>query len=353
MPRQFLSLQSLRGIAVLLVVVLHIYAFEAKAGVGPSFLPHFSLFGSSGVDLFFVISGFVMVFTTVNVRRSLGSFLRFLYKRVTRIYPLYWLITAVLLLGYFVFPHYIQREGLSDISFVKAVLLLPQVELPYLIVGWTLIHELYFYAVFSLFILFPRQCLVHLLLAWLFLIIFLNQQSASETSPTLLLISNPLTLEFILGCFAGLLVVDNQRRFAKMTTALGVFLLVGGWLYYHHFVHSELLGWTRALLLGVPYSMIVYGATAWEARGSLRNSSLLVTLGDASYSIYLLHFLVISVVSKLWVHLFPAFPHSSLDNLAFIITCLLLSCLSGLLSFRYIEQPLIAVSRFRSKQKLN
>ncbi len=346
MRRELKSLQSLRGIAVLLVVLLHVYAFEKKAGVGPSLLPGFSIFGSSGVDLFFVISGFVMVYTTLDVKRSFGTFGKFLYKRATRIYPLYWIVTAVLLLGYIAFPQLIHRTDLAEVNFLKAILLFPQENLPYVIVGWTLIHELYFYAAFSFFVLCDQKKLPYLLITWLILVICLYYSSSSTSSSIFQLIAHPLTFEFILGCFAGLLVSKGRIYFPTSMLLLGSTALLSGWYCFHAFIGPELYGWSRAILLGVPYSIIVYGASSLELRG-LRSASntILLRLGDASYSIYLLHFFLISLLTKVWSHLFPALEQTFLDNITYVLLCFALSCGAGVLSFLYLERPIIRASR--------
>jgi len=342
MHRKLHSLQSMRGIAVMLIVLLHIYAFEAKAGVGAAILPQWLIFGSSGVDLFFVVSGFVMVYTTEGIAGHWRELLKFLYKRITRIYPLYWLLTASLLLAYTLFPQHIHRADLSSVDFTKAILLYPQEHLPYLVVGWTLIHEMYFYLVFSIFILFERKYLPPLLLAWLLTVIALSNTNLSQSSPLIHLIAHPLTLEFILGCFAAIL-LQNKRAFIPRAIVLfGTLALIGCWVAHQSVTQgAEISGWFRAVLFGVPYSLIVYGATASELNTTRPSNRIFTLLGDASYSIYLLHFLVISCVSKIFAELVSTPSPTVSDNLLYILSCLAASCLLGVASFHYIERKLI------------
>jgi peptidoglycan/LPS O-acetylase OafA/YrhL len=87
---KFLSIQALRGIAALGVVAFHSLSIEQKYSNGDSLLPDFFRLGQSGVDLFFVISGFVMVTVTKERFKINGESMRFLWGRLSRIYPTYW-----------------------------------------------------------------------------------------------------------------------------------------------------------------------------------------------------------------------------------------------------------------------
>ena len=117
----------------------------------------------SGVDLFFVISGFVMVTITGNQFQRAGFVREFLFHRITRIYPLYWLFTLLALAVLLARPDMLKRSFEAQ-ELVRSVLLLPQDGLPLLMVGWTLIHEMYFYIVFSLLLVSERRVLLLLLL---------------------------------------------------------------------------------------------------------------------------------------------------------------------------------------------
>jgi peptidoglycan/LPS O-acetylase OafA/YrhL len=96
------SIQILRGIAALLVVIFHVRAQEMLAigGNGLAEMPFLNGFvnnGFAGVDLFFVISGFIMVYVTDGVRPGIRSSLDFLFARATRIYPLWWFFSALMI----------------------------------------------------------------------------------------------------------------------------------------------------------------------------------------------------------------------------------------------------------------
>ena len=102
-PHKLSNIQALRGLAALLVVFTHLPSMEIKHG-GDSILPAFIRFGISGVDLFFVISGFIMVYVTWESRRNAKNSLKFLFARLSRIYPIYWFIAALVLAAWKIQP---------------------------------------------------------------------------------------------------------------------------------------------------------------------------------------------------------------------------------------------------------
>lgn len=342
------SIQVLRALAAMLVVVTHIYVFESKATPGPQRLPLFSVFGRSGVDLFFVISGFVMVHTTRDAIASWRTALVFLTRRATRIYPLYWLFTAILIAGYFFFPQLRCRTGYEELSTLKSLLLVPQAERPILVVGWTLIHEMYFYLCFAMMLIFPRRTRGVLLGLWLVALLAMNGLRPfvpgvlSDPIPSL--VFHPLTAEFILGCFVALM-LGREAKFSSHTTlAAGVVLLFACWLPYHVVTGGEEPStWVRPIIFGVPYALIVYGFVLKERSSTLVYPKVFVRLGDASYSLYLSNFLIISALSRVFAlrtRDAAASSWGAIDNVLFVAASLFLSVVFALVSYRYLEKPL-------------
>jgi peptidoglycan/LPS O-acetylase OafA/YrhL len=134
----------LRGIAVLLVAFSHLLLIEKKYG-GNSIIPEFVLFGASGVDLFFVISGFVMVTITREKFRKPMEALKFIYHRVIRIYPVYWIYSVLVLIVFLIQPSWVNSAQGNQVDIVSSFLLLPSNNLPLVNVGWSLVHEVYFF----------------------------------------------------------------------------------------------------------------------------------------------------------------------------------------------------------------
>src|SRR5260370_18583400 len=141
------SIQALRVIAALVVCWAH--AINAVPAEVAAEFP--TLYGPFGVDLFFVISGFVMVYSSEGLFGKAGAPIKFFARRLARIVPPYWAATAILV--WFVVPYASTKAVLGSLFFAPHV---PS-ESPLLFVGWTLIFEMFFYAVFAIALLAKRR----------------------------------------------------------------------------------------------------------------------------------------------------------------------------------------------------
>ena len=343
---RLVSIQALRGIAVLLVVSLHVYSFEMLAGVGTPLMPALPVLGSSGVDLFFVISGFVMMHTTRGVTGTVPEIRAFLSRRLWRIYPLYWLFTFALLAGYLALPGLTRRTGLTTDIVIDSVLLIPQSAPAVLPVAWTLTHELYFYFVFSLLLFLPRSLRVAGLGCWLAALILATLVNPSKTGPWWTLITHPLTFEFILGCAVWLLLSKRSFRSGPIPFLLGTGLLLAVSLGQPALEDGrELAGWSRAIGLGIPYALILYSLVGMEADRLWSPRSILASIGDASYSIYLCHFPVLSLVSKLFAGAAGFADTHVWDNLLYIACAYGTAVGVGIASYRLIETRILRAGK--------
>lgn len=174
----------------------------------------------AGSISFFVISGFIMVWVTHGQPHRPVASLDFLFARITRIYPLWWAAAgAMTLYAIVISPLMVdvtggidrEEQALSAGYLIRSFLLVPQQDYPVLAIGWTLIHELYFYAVFALLMLLPRAFLPFAMLIWGGLVTAASL--AGLTSPVatdfLTLVLHPMTMEFIFGVAAGLVVTSG------------------------------------------------------------------------------------------------------------------------------------------------
>ncbi|WP_445242951.1 acyltransferase family protein [Microcoleus sp. N3A4] len=163
-------LQVDRGIGALLVVLFHLNQMSIERLNKVSL---FNLFeaGWSGVDYFFVLSGFIMVYVHRTAIGKPDQFKSFLIKRTLTIYPINWIITLAVLVFFLVIPGFANNKDLSISHIFVSLLLLPQNDKPILDFGWTLIYELFFYVLFSLAIWFKPKYFVPLLSTWLFVTI--------------------------------------------------------------------------------------------------------------------------------------------------------------------------------------
>lgn len=334
------NIQALRGIAALLVVLFHLLAIERKYGQGVRALPDFLVLGASGVDLFLVISGVALVMTARGRFQQAGYFPRFIFNRLTRVFPLYWFYSSLVLLVFLFKPQWVNAMQGHQADLFASFLLLPQTRLPLLAVGWVLIHQLYYYLVFALLLLAPEKYVKALLLLWTALVVGLAFPGVSGPSFSWPLVTyHPLALEFITGCFIGLLVLNGHGPGGRWALGTGVGFWIVLSLIYPGAVGPEIpAGWLRVLLFGIPSILIVYGATALEVQGGVILPRRLQQIGDASYSIYLSHVLVLSALGRCWALLFIPGP---LVNGVVLFFLLIVVLLWGFISTRFLEQPLV------------
>ena len=293
---QIQSLQVFRGIAALAVVAHHATnSTAAFVGGVPAWAKSVFGLGYLGVDFFFVLSGFIIMYAHFADDGTGPAVRRYVFKRLVRIFPAYLPISLALIALYAALPGF---SGASDrgYSLLSSLLLLPADGPPALSVAWTLVHELMFYAVFSLFFISSRW-LVLGLTAWAALIL-VSQQVLSPTGWLRYPLS-VLNIEFMLGVLAAWTVkswalrrrLTNGWGWMAFTGALvlcmGLALILGEPRLYHRLVFS----------LGL--ALIIVGFSVREQSARLHWPSLLLLMGNASYSIYLVHNPLLSVTQRL------------------------------------------------------
>lgn len=316
--RRLDGIQWLRAIAASLVVVEH-----TKNAISTEYLKlapvdsPLSLFPfSAGVDLFFVISGFIMAYASAPLFGRAGGWRVFLLRRLARIVPLYWLTTSFMI-AVFVVLGSRAWGGASWSSMLSSYLFLPAANaegeaLPLFVIGWTLNYEMAFYAVFALFIGFRAKTALWLTAATIATIAALGLLLAPAALP-LRFWANPIILEFVAGIGLyglyrmGALRLSLPLRLAFLAVALGLLAL--------HPADPEL--W-RALVWGGPAALLVIVALAWsEAAQTGGKGSRADIAGDLSYAVYLAHLPVVLTAEAalralmpstgwVWFGLFPA-----------------------------------------------
>jgi exopolysaccharide production protein ExoZ len=271
---RFRSIQVLRAIAALSVVAFHL----SPAG--------FTV-GAAGVDIFFVISGFIM--GSVGRRESPGAFLR---KRAIRIVPLYWLVTLAMCGGALI-PGVFQNFRFDAASLARSLLFIPYVDptghvWPLVVSGWTLNDEVLFYALFAIGLLAGRPVLVSA--AGLLALVVLGQVMRPHDA-VLAIWTTPLLLEFVAG-----LALAKAGRLRGVWPGLA--LLAAGSIGFGVFGVVMPVQHPRLLVWGLPAFAMVAGAVTIERSGRWPALRWAETIGDASYSLYLLHGIVIDIVHK-------------------------------------------------------
>lgn len=335
----FDSVQVMRALSVIAVVLFHV-AMRQRQDFPHIALPLTypqSLMGHAGVDLFFIISGFII--TTVNWREfARPSAIRsYLAKRLIRVMPLYWL-TALPMIP-------LAMANLDLKSAFGALLLLPHYASRINQVAWSLAYEILFYAVFALFLVFPRRYLPVCVSAWVIMILASN--AASGHVAWLGNFLRPLNLEFVLGItVAGLIQARVFFRRPRLLICLGLIgiLAVAALKHFGPNPYPEYDGKMRALLFGVPCALLLYGAIVIECLGKTAYSKLLLLLGDASYSIYLVHFVLIQL---LMLNPLAAAIKNPIAFFLWELLVIVLVMAAGVLVHLKLEKPLLRTLKHR------
>ena len=268
------TLQAGRGLAAL-AVVLHHAATATTAFVGPFPFSGIFEFGYLGVDFFFVLSGFIIFYTTDPARKS---FSEYSIQRLRRVFVPYLPIGIGMALLYIFLPN-ISQGGPKDWSWLTSLTLSPVGDPPALSVAWTLRHEIFFYLLFGLAI-YSKQARIVLGL-WALALIANHFYEFSDAIPL-----NRINLEFFFGMAAA-----RFRRYACHYLLLLAALSFLSW----YFTGCQR---SYSLLVGLGLALVIPALTQLENSGRLRVPRPLIFLGDASYSVYLLHSLAISVVAR-------------------------------------------------------
>lgn len=311
------GIQYLRALAALAVVLFH--AAERSGG-------HFRI-GAAGVDVFFVISGFIM--WTMSERRPVTP-LRFLVDRLQRIAPSYWIVTAIMIGGALagLFPNMQLTAG----HIAGSLLFIPvrspsNGEIwPVLVQGWTLNFEMFFYVLFAASLFLPQRLrlagMIGVFAAFVVVGAIFNPQSSLLATYT-----RPIILEFVAGAVLGQLWLKGTVPGAILGLVLVIASLSG-------FAAIEILGLEFNEITCGPLAIaLVLGMVSIERGGKLPEIPLFTYLGNSSYSIYLWHTLAISVVAKL----VASTPIPS-DVAAFIGA--IAGTLLGIFAYELVEKPL-------------
>jgi exopolysaccharide production protein ExoZ len=339
LPKTFISVQFLRFVAAMLVVLSHAnYAsgvyFPASSASSVTYLFEF---GHCGVHIFFVISGFVMVYSTFMPSPAMSP-RDFLFRRFFRIYPIYWVYAAAYLIW-----------KISDQSFLiadvfKSLALWPGYSSLLIGQGWTLSYEVYFYICFAVAIPLGMKRSVIALLVFFAASIALRKFLPIE-QPVADLISNPLLLEFIAGCGIAAAVLSGFKlSLAACRSMMGFAALI--------FVAGLDFGYSRLptiIVWGIPSALLVAGFVLAEVAGQTINSKL-ARLGDSSYSLYLIHAILLAGMFYA-----TSFLMSDIHLLERIALCAVFSvacCVTAIILFKFVERRLYGLRFVRTKPAL-
>lgn len=335
--KKYNLIQILRGFAAIFVMLYHATRHYATSEI--SFLGGFFKYGFFGVDIFFVLSGFVIYLSSYKYLENGNSF-DFLKKRIIRIYPSFWFFLLIpLTIVFLVFPQYISDKSAFELSnYINVFFLLfdhPQISQ----ISWTLSFELYFYLLFFLVILNKKfKYLVFLILIGS----FVNLVNI-DLFPNLYLqkyLFSPLILEFFLGVLVAIFLKKSKNK----NNVLFGFLFLISIVYYFAipFLSANdfisISKHNRILNFGFASFLLILSLVLIEKFNAIKSSKLLILVGDSSYVLYLIHSVILSFFDN---QLILSGKLIVINNqITTLLVCSFIVFLSVFLH-KYIEKPML------------
>jgi exopolysaccharide production protein ExoZ len=341
-----ISIQVLRSIAALCIVIAHSITEIHQAGASFPSLPFD--FGI-GVDIFFVVSGFVMVLTGSKRPENPSASVEFLRRRLIRVAPLYWFYTSAMLLAIWLVPTQLNNGNISAPLVACSYIFLPCLNesgqySPVLALGWTLNYEMFFYLIFALALLGRGGT------AWfyrLWALLLMSVALGPVVGGVWNFWGNPIILEFLAGAVLALIFI----KLGLVQSRTAFLLAVASATVLYIFVTQDLE--TRFLALGIP--AIIFSAgfilafpNAWK--GQINGPAHF--LGDSSYSLYLSHPFTLGIFKIFWTKFDSDFSQPTI----FFIISVVSSIIVGRVSYVILERPmtkyLLNTVRLRKCDKL-
>jgi hypothetical protein len=297
------SIQFLRGFAALAVVIHHTSGY-VKRYFEPTLLfnDYFSI-GFAGVDLFFVISGFIIHFTSKKYLNNPSKLTEYLKKRFIRVYPIYWIITTTLFFSSWLLVIILHKNifsiGYPDtmLAYLKTYTLFP---LHFAInpVTWTLSYELFFYVCFAILIISKRLWIIlALIMVVSFYNIFLDVSEVADIDLNYYnFVFSGYNFEFLFG----FLIYQFYEKI-NLSNLISVLLLIISLFIIVFFGYSvgDYDSYRRVLTFGFPSGLILIALLNLEKNKAISFPRFTILLGDASYALYLIHFPMMLLLNKI------------------------------------------------------
>ncbi|ALN73672.1 acyltransferase [Aureimonas sp. AU20] len=322
-----IQIQYLRGIAALMVVVFHAFDLLGReTGMDNPFRV-----GALGVDIFFVISGFIIF---VAAEKSEPRPAEFMIRRILRIVPLYWALTLLIAGVSLLRPDLLSSTVFDPKHLLASLFFVPMAHpklgelFPVLIPGWTLNYEMAFYLVMAAALFAPRGARAWIILAVLLLLVGLGQAGIAIPA----FYAQPILLEFGLGLLIGM----AYRRNLRIDAGAGMIVTLVGFV---ALVWLEPVELSRFLKAGLPAALIVGGAALGRRAPGRAGHPLMLLLGDASYSLYLTQAIVLPAMAKVWSS--TGLLLGLVGGLPFVAFLTVVAALAGIVCYRLLEKPLL------------
>jgi peptidoglycan/LPS O-acetylase OafA/YrhL len=318
--------QVLRAVAALMVVLHHSTILLAeRANIGGYWLN-----GGAGVDIFFVISGFVMTISSAPLWATKHPARTFLARRLERILPMYWTVTTLKVLLVLAAPALALNALGTPWHVISSYLMLPSYE-PVIIAGWTLNFEMAFYVLFAVALAW-RVPVLRVVAPVLLLAVVLGLTPPGRDPHFVPFYENSMVIEFLFG----VLLANSLTMVRRIAWPVAAAMAAAGFVPLLFWLAPNFSIW-RGVLWGVPALAVVCGAVALEDRVGRSAPGWLLELGDASYSIYLTHGLALPALGYLVTRITP---RSTLQYCALLFALVVCCALVGEAAYRLVELPI-------------
>lgn len=321
----YTNIQLLRFFAAFAVIGYHFGPIYNKLVGGYLTIIYwpFTKYGFVGVDVFFVVSGFV-IWVSTEKRNRYTDITQFYLRRFSRIYMSYWpwfiLMAGILLI--------LREKNAADYSLISNFFLVRTYSPSVLPISWTLTFEVMFYIGFGLTFLFNRKIAATIVVAW-------GLASVLKSFNTTSILLNPLIFEFSLGVMLG----ANRHIICKVPNiVLAAFIVIFVYLGVSFASSNDL--WLRALTFGIASFLVVAMAISLEQNG-ISAHNIWKPLGDASYAMYLSHYVLLTLMLTYWSKL-KSYPELTFFVLTFA------TLLISLLQSKYYDKPLMSLFKRQS-----
>ncbi len=343
---ELVSIQWLRGFAVVMVLIYHVEDLARSLPDFSNFHSFWVNFGYSAPDLFFVISGFIMSYVTFGLKFDP---VRWLISRIVRIYPVYIFFTAVACTVWMINPEMTMGSGPQTWwTVIKSFLIFPQAGLPLIFVGWTVEHEIVFYALVFLVALLGGGLRSLLWVTGTLSFLAAARWLVKDEIPWINFWDYHLLSLYMIEFYMGVLVFRYRDTLKNLGFAIplvaSLCLFVLGGLYAESAtINNETL--PRVLMFGLSFSFLMQAGLNFENNLRVKHGDayppkkrpFLVQVGDASYSVYLAHPFVLSTGGKILL-LMGVTGFAALAGVLFVGAC---TIIIGITFYTLVEKPFL------------
>lgn len=294
-----------------------------------------------GIDIFFVLSGFIMVYIS-REKQGVQAAKDFIIRRIMRIIPVYWFYTFVLALIAIFLPQVLGKAEFIPVDFIKSLFFIPYLNTagdlqPFLNNGWTLNYEMYFYAIFALCLLLPAKYSLFVMAAYFIGSEYTRFWGIEGVFGTFY--SHDIILEFVAGAFIGYLFLKNIRLPSWMFW-VGVLFLILSFvaLFFHNTLEGLGIEYNRPLVGGLSVLLLVLPKKA----EFIKMPKFLVMIGDSSYTLYLAHPFAIGAITQIVLLMnWQAVIHPWI----IFTTIIAVSLVGSYIAYQIIEKPLLSLGK--------